>query len=240
MTTSLFTPARRTTLAALTTGGAVAAVLATGVAPAQAATSSDFSRLRQCESGGDYSINTGNGFYGAYQFDAQTWRGLGYPGLPSAAAPATQDDAAIRLQAVRGWSPWPACSAALGLGSGGGSGAGAGAAVSAPAQTAAPARTAKPAPAKVAPAKPDLTMLRTTTFRVPLSLAQGGNYRVDVASLQEKLAARGYDVAVDGLYGPQTAAGVALLQIDFKQLVSGSVDEPTWALAFSAATPPPA
>jgi hypothetical protein len=75
-----------------------------------------FSRLRQCESGGNYSTNTGNGYYGAYQFSAGTWQGLGYSGLPSDADPATQDEAAQKLQQRSGWGQWPACSRSLGLG----------------------------------------------------------------------------------------------------------------------------
>ena len=71
--------------------------------------------LRQCESGGNYAINTGNGYYGAYQFSQATWTGLGYPGRPDQASPATQDQAAQKLQARSGWGQWPACSAALGL-----------------------------------------------------------------------------------------------------------------------------
>jgi hypothetical protein len=71
--------------------------------------------LRQCESGGNYAENTGNGYYGAYQFSQATWSGLGYPGRPDLAPPATQDQAAQRLQARSGWGQWPACSAALGL-----------------------------------------------------------------------------------------------------------------------------
>jgi hypothetical protein len=71
--------------------------------------------LRQCESGGNYAENTGNGYYGAYQFSQATWSGLGYPGRPDLAPPATQDQAAQRLQARSGWGQWPACAAALGL-----------------------------------------------------------------------------------------------------------------------------
>jgi hypothetical protein len=74
-----------------------------------------WAELRQCESGGDYAIDTGNGYYGAYQFSLQTWHGLGYPGLPSDAPPAVQDQAASRLQARSGWGQWPACSRRLGL-----------------------------------------------------------------------------------------------------------------------------
>ncbi len=72
-------------------------------------------QLRTCESGDNYAENTGNGFYGAYQFSQQTWNGLGLSGLPSSAPPAVQDQAAMKLQAEDGWAPWPACSAALGL-----------------------------------------------------------------------------------------------------------------------------
>jgi hypothetical protein len=76
---------------------------------------SDFAALRQCESSGNYLINTGNGFYGAYQFDLTTWQGLGFSGLPNLANPAIQDAAAYTLYNQRGWQPWPSCSAQLGL-----------------------------------------------------------------------------------------------------------------------------
>lgn len=71
--------------------------------------------LRVCESGDDYAANTGNGFYGAYQFLLSTWYSLGFTGLPSDASPATQDRAAEELQAEAGWGQWPVCSAELGL-----------------------------------------------------------------------------------------------------------------------------
>lgn len=65
--------------------------------------------LRACESGGDYSTNTGNGFYGAYQFDLQTWASVGGSGLPSSASPAEQDFRAALLWRQRGSAPWPVC-----------------------------------------------------------------------------------------------------------------------------------
>jgi len=74
-----------------------------------------WAELRQCESGGDYAEDSGNGYYGAYQFALGTWQSLGYGGLPSQAAPAVQDQAAQRLQARSGWGQWPACAAKLGL-----------------------------------------------------------------------------------------------------------------------------
>ncbi len=74
-----------------------------------------WAELRQCESGGNYAEDTGNGYFGAYQFALATWEGLGYTGLPSDAPPAVQDAAAQHLQALRGWGQWPACSVKLGL-----------------------------------------------------------------------------------------------------------------------------
>ncbi len=71
--------------------------------------------LRKCESGGNYAINSGNGYYGAYQFAAGTWRKLGFSGLPHESPAATQDEAARKLQSQQGWGPWPACTRKLGL-----------------------------------------------------------------------------------------------------------------------------
>lgn len=71
--------------------------------------------LRKCESGGRYNLNTGNGYYGAYQFSPTTWTRLGFAGMPHEASPATQDAAARKLQAKAGWGQWPACSRKLGL-----------------------------------------------------------------------------------------------------------------------------
>ena len=71
--------------------------------------------LRQCESGDNYWANTGNGYYGAYQFSLATWESLGLAGLPSQASPGEQDAAAAELQARNGWGQWPVCSQQLGL-----------------------------------------------------------------------------------------------------------------------------
>lgn len=68
-----------------------------------------FAAIRQCESGGNYSTNTGNGFYGAYQFSASTWHSLGYAGLPSDAPPSVQDQAAQQLASRSGFGQWPVC-----------------------------------------------------------------------------------------------------------------------------------
>lgn len=76
-------------------------------------------QLRMCESGNTYERNSGNGYYGAYQFNISTWRSNAPDGWqdvrPDQAPPAIQDQAALNLYNARGWSPWPACSRKLGL-----------------------------------------------------------------------------------------------------------------------------
>ena len=65
--------------------------------------------IRTCESGGNYSTNTGNGFYGAYQFLASTWASVGGSGLPHEASSREQDERAAYLYRLSGSSPWPVC-----------------------------------------------------------------------------------------------------------------------------------
>lgn len=71
--------------------------------------------LAVCESGGNPTTNTGNGFYGAFQFMLSTWHGIGEDGYPHDYSYEHQRAAAQRLQARSGWGQWPACSASLGL-----------------------------------------------------------------------------------------------------------------------------
>jgi uncharacterized protein YabE (DUF348 family) len=76
---------------------AVAEIVAQGTAPVPKSSnlSSWLLALRTCESGGNYSDDTGNGYYGAYQFSLGTWERLGLTGLPSSAPPAVQDQAIV-------------------------------------------------------------------------------------------------------------------------------------------------
>lgn len=80
-----------------------------------AASSGVWAALAQCESGGNPSTNTGNGYYGLYQFSLSTWQALGGTGLPSDASAAEQTRIAQKLQAQSGWGQWPSCAASLGL-----------------------------------------------------------------------------------------------------------------------------
>jgi hypothetical protein len=74
--------------------------------------------LARCESGGNWSINTGNGYYGGLQFNYATWHDFGggeFAEYPHQATKAEQIAVAERLRAVRGFQPWPACRQKLGL-----------------------------------------------------------------------------------------------------------------------------
>nr|WP_216658599.1 resuscitation-promoting factor [Nocardioides sp. zg-1230] len=72
--------------------------------------------LAQCESGGNWAINTGNGYYGGLQFNLGTWRAYGGTGYPHQASRETQIAVATRLRdAAGGYGSWPSCSAKLGL-----------------------------------------------------------------------------------------------------------------------------
>jgi hypothetical protein len=92
---------------------AVATISTTASPPSSI--SAAFAAIRNCESSDDYSLNTGNGYYGAYQFSYGTWIGLGGTGLASNATPAEQDAAAYKLYLASGWAPWPECAAIAGL-----------------------------------------------------------------------------------------------------------------------------
>lgn len=72
-------------------------------------------RLAQCESGGNWAINSGNGYYGGLQFNLQTWQAYGGTGYPHEHSRETQIAIAENLRAARGFQPWPACSRKLGL-----------------------------------------------------------------------------------------------------------------------------
>ncbi|MBO0851733.1 MAG: transglycosylase family protein [Pseudonocardia sp.] len=77
-------------------------------------------RLAKCEAGGNWRANTGNGYYGGVQFDAQTWRSNGgtkYAPLPHMATREEQITVAEKVRSQRGgYGAWPACSRKLGLG----------------------------------------------------------------------------------------------------------------------------
>jgi|LSQX01.3.fsa_nt_gb hypothetical protein len=116
--------------------GTAAALLAPAAA---AAPDSDWDRLAQCESGGNWAINTGNGYQGGLQFSPSTWAAYGGTQFAPTANLATREQQiaiAEKTLAGQGWGAWPACSRKLGLNS-----APTPRNLSAPAPSAAPAAT---------------------------------------------------------------------------------------------------
>lgn len=107
-----------TKLAATTVAlGTAATILAPN---ASAAPDSDWDRLAQCEAGGNWQINTGNGYHGGLQFSPSTWRAYGGGQFAPFAFQATREQQiaiAEKVLAGQGWGAWPSCSARLGLSS---------------------------------------------------------------------------------------------------------------------------
>jgi LysM repeat protein len=97
------------------TGAAVAApLMASG--SASAATASEWDAVAQCESGGNWSINTGNGYYGGLQFSASTWSAYGgtqYASTADQASKEQQIQVAEKVLASQGKGAWPVCGKGL-------------------------------------------------------------------------------------------------------------------------------
>jgi peptidoglycan hydrolase-like protein with peptidoglycan-binding domain len=219
---------------------------------AGAVTPDTWAKLRACEAGGNYAINTGNGYYGAYQFSAGTWRGMGYQGLPSDAAPAIQDQAAQRLYEARGWQPWPGCSAKLGLVDDRAASRGTERlplapvvipVVAAPAAPVAPAAlVAATGPAPAAPPR-HAAAVPASPARPAVTGGWNGHYlttrdvrqsRPDVTVWQTKMVAAGYPLAIDGRYGPQSAAATSTFEAAHGLAVEkvGVVGPQVWSALF--------
>ena len=113
--TTIRTAARRgVTLAAVSMAG-----LALSATAANATTStSTWDALAQCESGGNWATNTGNGYTGGLQFSASTWSAYGGTGSAADATREQQIAVAEQVQAAQGWGAWPSCAAELGLSGG--------------------------------------------------------------------------------------------------------------------------
>ncbi|MBC3985660.1 transglycosylase family protein [Streptomyces sp. AC536] len=103
---------------AILTAG-TAAALALSVSPASAASVATWDKVAQCESGGNWSINTGNGYYGGLQFSRSTWDSFGGKGYAPYAHQATKQQQILiaeRVLGVQGERAWPTCGPKAGLG----------------------------------------------------------------------------------------------------------------------------
>ena len=115
------TRTRLTSTKRLAVAGIAVAGISAALAPAAtAAPDSDWDRLAQCEAGGNWAINTGNGYHGGLQFSQGTWAAYGGTQFAPTADQATREQQiaiAEKTLAGQGWGAWPACSAQLGLSS---------------------------------------------------------------------------------------------------------------------------
>lgn len=130
------------TVAGFTLAGAVVSAPLVFAAPAQAASDTTWDALAECESGGDWSVNTGNGYYGGVQFSQSTWEAYGGDEYAPRADLATREQQiaiAERTLAGQGWGAWPTCSAKTGAGGSGDAGATASDPAPAPQEAPAPA-----------------------------------------------------------------------------------------------------
>ncbi|WP_371672476.1 LysM peptidoglycan-binding domain-containing protein [Streptomyces sp. NBC_00289] len=110
------TPVRTTAVLA---GAALLAPLGLLAATGNAAAADGgvWDRIARCESGGNWHINTGNGYYGGLQFSAGTWRAYGgtaYAPTADQASRSQQISVAAKVQRAQGWGAWPTCSARAG------------------------------------------------------------------------------------------------------------------------------
>jgi resuscitation-promoting factor RpfA len=106
------------TIARTAVAGAVAGAPLLVAAPANAAPDSAWDKLAQCESGGNWKINTGNGFYGGLQFTPSTWRAFGGKAFAASAHQASREQQIVvaeRVLAGQGWNAWPVCSRKAGV-----------------------------------------------------------------------------------------------------------------------------
>ena len=205
------TQAAATGLGATAMMGTVVTGIASMGGSAEAATANDFYKLRVCESSDNYRANTGNGYYGAYQFDLSTWHANGFSGYPDQASPQTQDQAAQVLYSRRGWQPWPVCSQRMGL----------------------------------VDDRASRSSNRTSLLAHGAVPAFGGQIlttafvserRGDVYSWQAQMSRRGWPIAVDGYFGPQSARFAAAFAAEkgVTDGLPGQVGRNVWTAAWTA------
>ncbi|MET8452373.1 transglycosylase family protein [Streptomyces sp. NPDC005209] len=151
---------------------------------ANAADNGVWDRIAQCESGGNWHINTGNGYYGGLQFSAGTWRAYGgsaYASTADQASRSQQIAVATKVQHAQGWGAWPVCSARAGAYGSAPEAASSGTRGTETTKSAKPATSAKTVTTrKATPAKPSKTAERPAghTNRDASRASSGHHYTV--------------------------------------------------------------
>ncbi len=217
----------RRTLAFLTTLVTAAAglVLSSGVASADPS-AADWASLRDCESSGRYDINTGNGYYGAYQFDLPTWRSVGGTGYPNEASPAEQDYRALYLYRMRGWSPWT-CARIRGLVEDGDA-----------RSKVVPSQGGGSTPTTPTPPPPSEPSSPSGVPAYPGRIFTEGVTSSALVAWQKQMGARGFGLTGTGFYGPLTKTAVISLQQQAGLEVDGKIGRQTWNAAWTTSFGP--
>ncbi|WP_218938491.1 transglycosylase family protein [Modestobacter altitudinis] len=190
---------------------------------AQAATTHDWTGVAQCESGGDWDINTGNGYYGGLQFSQSTWAGYGGTALaPRAdlATPAEQVQIAEKVLVGQGVGAWPTCGKRLTDGT-------TAAAVAAPAAVPAPAPAA--APVAIAADAGSYTVVRGDTL-AKIAAAHGQSWHelyqlnVGVIGSNPNVLVPGQVLVTSGVAPAAAPAAVAPAAVTTHTLVATTTD----------------
>lgn len=159
---------------------------------ANAADGGTWDALAQCESGGNWAINTGNGFSGGLQFTPSTWAAFGGTGAPESASREQQIAVAERVQAGQGWGAWPSCAAQLGLSGGGGQAYAPAAVPAAPAPVA--AQSVEVAPVQQAPVQAPVEQAPVQQAPVEQAPVQQAPVEQAPAAVQVALSGESYTI----------------------------------------------
>src|SRR4051794_2114568 len=193
--------------------GAVALALAAGstglIATAGSASATNWDAVAQCESGGNWGTNTGNGFSGGLQFTPSTWAANGGSGSPEGASRSEQIAVAENVKKSQGMGAWPVC------GSRGGSGSSSGGDSSYTRSSRSNERQAvAPKQSTSSSTKSYTTSKRSTASSGSIILDKRLErfHRGDVKYYQHRLNLKGADIAEDGQFGEQTEAAVKKFQ----------------------------
>jgi resuscitation-promoting factor RpfA len=194
---------------------AAASVVLPGASASADPSSNTWYRLRMCESSNNYSINTGNNHYGAYQFDLSTWHSVGGSGYPNRATPAEQNARALILYRQRGWQPWQ-CASILGL------------------REDSSARSGRIGDIHI----PTGGSTGSTGSKIPAFPGgshwyQFGETSRNIKVFQDRMHARGYFPVGTGEYGPNTQRMVKQLQRLNGLVPNGYIGPNTWRLAWT-------
>lgn len=154
-------------------------------------------RVAQCESGGDWSISTGNGYHGGLQFSQQSWRAAGGSGSPHGASKAEQKRVAKKLLKMQGPNAWPVCSKKAGLTHANGAAGG-------NSDTGSVKATSSKSSKKSDSSSRNFSKASVKSERATKSTSSWNNFNSGLSRSETRELQRIVDARVDGVVGPET------------------------------------